>query len=173
MCQAAISSYTHYLPSPQHSHPVGAVRVCILYRKIDSRLPSRHEAGRGTTGIHTNPQLSSEAAVCTPSEMSPHQGTLPFLPDKLCELEVLSVLLYLQYLACCLACLAQQRCSVNFFFFFPKENNPTKAQAGAPPCLRRPVSKALTHLDLSHPGDRSGRMSEDMVGVLPAGQEPP
>lgn len=155
MCQAAISSYVHYLPKSSALPPSGCCEDLHLMQ--EDRLPSpfRTQGWERHNGTHTNPhpRLSSEAATWTPSETSSHRGTSP--PCQTSSMRWRSLLLYLQYLACCLA---QQRCSIKFSL--PKQNNPTKEQAGAPPCLQRPVFKALTHLDLSHPGDRSGHVSE-------------
>lgn len=66
-------------------------------------------------------------------------GYLSSLPDKLHEMEVFAAVSPVPGMLFGTAKVLN--------FFLPKQNNPTKEQAGAPPCLQRPVFKALTHLD--------------------------
>lgn len=79
MCQAAISSYRHYLPKSSALPPSGCCEDLHLMQ--EDRLPSpfRTQGWERHSGTHRNPhpRLSSEAATWTPSETSSHRGTSP------------------------------------------------------------------------------------------------
>lgn len=85
----------------------------------------------------------------------PSPGTRPSLPDKLHEVDVLPAAV-----SPVPGMLFGTAKVLSTFFFFPQSKiTPQKIRQGPRP-VYRDVFKALTHLDLSHPGDRSGHVPE-------------